>query len=243
MTHLVCGYPNILEAEKILTVLSERSEYVEIQFPFSDPIADWEVITKANAVALKQWIKTIDCFNFIEKNIVNCESDILIMTYYNVVLNYWVKDFILKAKKLWVYWLIIPDIPYDESDGIYLIDVCKRNNIHLIQVVSPNISEDRLKEISKISSWFIYAISQNITTWSKWEFWEEFSLYIKKLRNYINLPIWVWFWIKSKNDINKVCESADFIIIWSELIKKYNSWWIEKLEKYLLGLSPKKYKI
>jgi tryptophan synthase alpha subunit len=40
MTHLVCGYPDFEKSEELLKVLSKYSKYVEIQFPFSDPIAD-----------------------------------------------------------------------------------------------------------------------------------------------------------------------------------------------------------
>jgi tryptophan synthase alpha chain len=53
MTHMVCGYPNISESEKIFKILAKYSEYIEIQFPFSDPIADGPVIEKANEIALE----------------------------------------------------------------------------------------------------------------------------------------------------------------------------------------------
>ena len=70
MTHMVCGYPNIAESQKIFNILKEKSEYLEIQFPFSDPIADWPVIEKANKIALENWMTTEKCFDFVE----NCRE-------------------------------------------------------------------------------------------------------------------------------------------------------------------------
>ena len=233
MTHLVCGYPSILESEKILKVLGNYSEYIEIQFPFSDPIADWPIISIANEVAVKNWITTNNCFDFISDNIKNIESKVLIMTYYNIVFNYWIKKFIEKAKYLWIYWLIIPDIPFDEDDWIKLIELCKQYDINLIQIVSPDIEKSRLETISKISTWFVYAVSQNMTTWSKWKFENNFEEYIKKIKKIIKVPIWVGFWIKTREDVTKVCEVADFAIIWSEMIKNYKNDWLNWIKKYL----------
>ena len=131
MTHMVCGYPNIEESQKIFNILKEKFEYLEIQFPFSDPIADWPVIEKANEIALKNWITTEKCFDFVENNIGQTHRSaptknvgvnlcvhlkILIMTYYNIVLNYWVEKFVKKAKEIGVFGLIIPDVPFDEED-------------------------------------------------------------------------------------------------------------------------------
>ncbi len=237
MTHLVCWYPSLNESENILDVLDKYSEYIEIQFPFSDPIADWPLISKANEVSIENWVTIKDCFDFTQKNIKRVKSKILIMTYYNIVYNYWVEKFINKAKQKGVYGLIIPDVPFDEFDGIKLIELCKKYDINLIQIVSPNIEISRLEKISEISTWFVYAVSQNMTTWSKWVFKKVFESYIKKLKNNIKIPIWVWFWIKTKQDIESVCKVADFAIIWSEIIKKYDENWLLWIDKYLKSIS------
>jgi tryptophan synthase alpha chain len=88
MTHMICGYPNLTESKKIFTILSQYSKYVEIQFPFSDPIADGTTISEANTIALKKNITTKQCFDFVKKYTKKSEAQILIMTYYNIVFNY-----------------------------------------------------------------------------------------------------------------------------------------------------------
>jgi tryptophan synthase alpha chain len=158
------------------------------------------------------------------------------MTYYNIILQYWVKKFIYKAKTLWIYAIIVPDIPSDEQDGIELIQECKKNSIHFIYIVSPNILEYRLKEIWKHSTGFLYAISNNMTTGNTWKFEKEFVEYIDRLRQYIHIPIWVWFWVKTKYDLDKICNVAEFGIIGSELINVHASEWNHWLVKYLDNL-------
>ncbi len=260
MTHMVCGYPNLEESQKIFDILKQKSEYLEIQFPFSDPIADWSVIEKANEVALKNWMTTEKCFDFVEKNIKN-DAKILIMTYYNIVLNYSVEKFVKKAKKIWVFGFIIPDVPFDEEDWKNFRELCKKYDIVFTEIVSPITTKKRLEEIKDLKPKLIYAISQNMTTWSKAKFWKDFEKYIKSLSLEFSLPyrdkwrkehsdysevgveqkeatkIWVWFWVKTREDVEQINNISDFAIIWSEFIKKYNSWGESELQKYLEEIS------
>ncbi len=235
MTHMVCGYPDFETAKKVFDILSKKSEYVEIQFPFSDPIADGPTIEHANKIALENGSTTEKCFDFIMKN--NWKNTkVLIMTYYNIVLNYWVEKFIEKAKQIWVYGVIIPDVPFDEEDGKKLRKICKKYDIVFTEIVSPATRQERLIQISKLNPWLLYAISQNMTTWSKATFDKEFKNYIKNLKDIFSCPIWVGFWVKTKQDVEKVLEVADFAIIWSEILKYLDEDRVEGVEKYVGGL-------
>ena len=236
MTHMVCGYPTLEESQSIFDILKEKSEYIEIQFPFSDPIADWPVIEKANEIALENWINTEKCFDFAEKN-VWWNTKILIMTYYNIVLNYWVENFVKKAKEIWVFGFIIPDVPFDEEDWKRLRELCQKYNIVFTEIVSPITTKKRLEEIKNLNPKLIYAISQNMTTGSKAKFWEEFEKYINNLKSIFSCPVWVWFWVKTRKDVVQINNISNFAIIWSEFIKKYNSWATDKLKEYLEEIS------
>jgi len=245
MTHMVCAYPDFEESQKIFDILKEKSSYIEIQFPFSDPIADWPVIEQANHKVLENGVKIDDCFKFVKKNITKTPK-ILIMTYYNIVYNYWVEKFVEKASKIWVWGLIIPDVPFDENDGKMFREICKKYDVVFTEIVSPLTTSQRLNQIKNLNPKLIYAISQNMTTGSKAKFWKEFEEYIKNLKSIFlspfgreypkgerGLAIWVWFGVKTKQDVEKVCNIADFAIIWSEFIKKYNEGWIDKIKNYL----------
>ena len=243
MTHIICGYPNLEKSKDIFFALAKNSEFIEVQIPFSDPIADWPIIEKANHTAIENWMTPDICFEFLEEVISPVKArhalslpPVLIMTYFNIVNFYWVEEFCKKAKKAWVYWLIIPDFPFDHEDFDHLISFSKKYDLHLIQVVSPSTSEKRLKKIWEISSGFVYAMSQNMTTWNEIDLKKWLESYILNLRKFISLPIWVWFWISKKDEVKFVNKIADFAIIWSSVIREYQAWkshkdWVEKIGK------------
>ena len=235
MTHMVCAYPNFEESQKIFDILKENSNYIEIQFPFSDPIADGPIIEQANHKVLENGVKIDNCFDFVEKNITK-NPKILIMTYYNIVYNYWIEKFVEKASQIWVWGLIIPDVPFDEQDGKVFREICKKYDVVFTEIVSPLTTTERLNQIKSLNPKLIYAISQNMTTGSKARFWKEFEQYILNLKKIFSCPIWVWFGVKTKQDVEKVCNIADFAIIWSELIKKYNEGGEKMLKEYLLEI-------
>ena len=236
MTHMVCAYPNFPESENIFKILDKKSKYIEIQFPFSDPIADGPVIEKANKIALENGATTDKCFDFVKSSIKNASSKIFIMTYYNIVFNYGVEKFVKKAKEIWVYGFIIPDVPFDEEDGKKIRQICKENNIIFTEIVSPSTTKERLEKIASLNPGLVYAISKNMTTGSKSSFDEEFQNYISNLKAIFSCEIWVGFGVKTKDDVEKVNKYADFAIIWSEFLKKYNFWGLKELEKYLESL-------
>jgi len=238
MTHMVCAYPNFEQSKKVFNILSKHSEYIEIQFPFSDPIADGPIIEKANHIALENGATTDKCFDFVSWLDFG-NTKVLIMTYYNIVLNYWIENFCKKAKSIWIYGFIIPDVPFDEKDGEKLRQACKKNDLVFTEIVSPATTKERLAQISNLQPKLIYAISQNMTTGSKASFGEEFKIYIKNLKTIFSCPIGVWFWVKTKQDVEKVNKVADFAIIWSEFIKRFNNWGTEELERYLEWLGKR----
>lgn len=232
MTHLVCGYPSLDESKNIFKTLWKYSEYIEVQFPFSDPIADGELISKANDIALKSWITTQKCFDFIKENKKHIDSKIIIMTYFNIVYNYWIEKFIIKAKSSWAYGFIIPDLPFDEKEFQEFIELCEENKLYFIPVLSPGMDESRIEKLSKIKTQIIYSISKRMTTGSKFSLWKDFSEYIKILKKYFSCKIAVWFGISSQNDIQEVLKVADIAVIGSEIIRRYEKDWINGIDEF-----------
>ncbi len=236
MTHLVCGYPNQRDSQEIFKILQNYSQFVEVQFPFSDPIADWLIITEANKMALNYINSTDDVFNFIVKNRIQNNSEILAMCYFHTILTYGLRAFIEKSKNSWIYWIIVPDVPFDTEDWRSLLKICKNVGIHCIYTVSPSTPIERLTSISTIATGFIYAISQNMTTGVQGNFWESFRKYISFLREKFSIPIGVGFGIQSEKDIKQINSIADFSIVGSQVIRLYQDWWLPKISQFLKEL-------
>jgi tryptophan synthase alpha chain len=236
MTHMICAYPNIQKSRDIYNILARYSDYIEVQFPFSDPIADGPLILNACHEVIKTNINTSDCFDAIELHISEnmYNSRTLIMTYYQVIYHYWVWKFVSKAKEIWVHGIIVPDIPFDTGEWKELIDLCLKYQLEFIPVVWPSTSIKRLLKISSsVKTWLVYAVSQNMTTWNTLQLWHSFHNYIQTLRHHFPISqIAVWFWVTTWDDINHILQSADIAVLWTILLKTYiekQAIWLEQL--------------
>jgi tryptophan synthase alpha subunit len=223
MTHIVAGYPSLEESKQIgLTMLKFGVNFLEIQIPFSDPVADGKTIAKANQIALENGTKLKDCFDLAAEFVVSSDNPILFMTYYNVIYKYGVEEFMVKCKELGIYGLIVPDIPYDSSDGELFLEQASMNNIHVIFVISPITPEDRLKQIGERASGFVYCVSKfGLTGTGGFEV-DSLQDYLDNVRKYIEVPLALGFGIQSIEDVKKVNQVVDMAVIGSELIKKYS---------------------
>ena len=232
---MIFWYPNIKDSQDILKVLEQHSKYIEIQFPFSDPISDGDTIYSANQIALKQDISLDDYFDFIQKY--SSKNNIIIMTYLNIIHNYGIEEFFTSAQETWIYWIIIPDLAIDTPLFFKMKSIAWSYDINIILSLSPNTHLERKKKIVKLSKGFVYAISQDMITWNTSKFGEVFQNYISELKEISEVPIGVWFGISKIEDIKIVSDFSDYVIIWSELIRRYQKWWISWLEKYLTSIS------
>lgn len=236
MSHIVAGYPNLKECEEIIIAMAEVGvSFIEIQMPFSDPIADGPTIMEANEKALSNGIKTEDCFRLIQRLNKKIKTPILIMTYFNIPFRYGLEKFCRKAKECGIYGLIIPDIPIDEEKYENYLGKCKKYKLNAIQVISPLTTERRLKLISKNASGFVYCVSVFGTTGTRVKLGPDIAEYIKKVKKYIRLPLALGFGISSRNQVAEALKYADIAVIGSKIIN------ILKLRKGHKSIAIKKF--
>lgn len=219
MTHIVIGYPSIEANRRAIKAMHDAGvDYVEMQIPFSDPIADGTTILKANQESLKKRNSVKDCFQFAEEMAEKYRDiDFLFMTYYNIVFNAGIERFIKRSKNTGLYGLIVPDIPPEEDSDGYFIS-CRRTGIHPVAVFSPTTEDKRLEQIKNIASGFAYCTSRVGTTGAGKKPHAELGKYIKRARKIIDLPIAVGFGIDSGVKAKIIAEFADIIIIGSKVI-------------------------
>ena len=99
MTHIVAGYPTIEECEKIAVIMSDSgADFIEIQIPFSDPVADGPVIMAANQIVLNNGVKVKDCFSLMKRLNRKIKTPLLFMTYFNILFKFGVEKFCHEAK-------------------------------------------------------------------------------------------------------------------------------------------------
>ncbi|MBI2463379.1 tryptophan synthase subunit alpha [Candidatus Peregrinibacteria bacterium] len=224
MTHVVAGYPSMKNCEEIVMAMAKMGvAFIEIQIPFSDPIADGPTIMHANEQALLNGVTTEDCFKLIKRLKKEIDTPILIMTYFNIPFRYGLEKFCMKAQECQVYGLIIPDIPIDEEKYENYLGNCKKYGLHAIQIISLITPEKRLKRISKVASGFVYCVSTFGTTGEREQLNPDLGSYIKKVKKYIKTPLALGFGISSKDQVSMALKYADIAVVGSKIINILNS--------------------
>ncbi len=219
MTHIIAGYPSMKECEHIAITMSEADvQFIEIQIPFSDPIADGSTIMKACEESLENGTKVEDCFQLMKRLKKKTTTPLLFMSYFNIIHKYGVENFIKRCGELGVYGLIIPDIPLDEDDHEQFLSNCKKYGVNAIQVVSPITPEERLKKIASVATGFVYCVSRTGTTGAQQKLDNNLEKYLMRVRKHIKLPLALGFGISKASQVKQALKVADIAVMGSAII-------------------------
>ncbi len=226
MTHIVAGYPDLKTSEKLALLMADNgADFVEIQIPFSDPVADGTTIMQANQKSLDGGTKVEDCFELMEKvtkEKAAGKTQFLFMTYFNIVHHYGIEKFCKKAAQCGCYGLIVPDMPIDEEPQEKYLENCKKHGLKAVQVISPLTPERRLKMIAKAAEGLVYCVSKFGTTGQTSELNPKLSSYLKKAKKYIDVPLAVGFGISTKAHVEAIWKEAEIAVIGSKIINIFN---------------------
>ena len=229
MTHIVAGYPSLQASEEIVLIMAQSGvDFIEVQIPFSDPVADGPVIMAANEAALRNGVTVKNCFELIERlsrktgGILE-RPRFLIMSYFNILHSYGVEKFCKKAKEVGCYGLIVPDMPIDEEEQEKYMENCEKYGLNPIQVISPLTTETRLKKIAGVAKGFVYCVSRFGTTGATTTLNPKLKSYLGKVKKYIKLPLAVGFGVSSKEHVQAIHKEADIAVIGSKIINLINN--------------------
>lgn len=214
------GYPGINDTRQIIKILTKSGvDLIEIGMPFSDPMADGPVIQKSNDAALKNGMSLRMLFEQLKDIRSEVDIPLLMMGYINPVMQYGIDRFCEKCHVLGLDGVILPDLPLD----VYLEEykpTFEKYNLHMIFLVSPQTSNERIFKIDEESKGFIYMVSSSSTTGMKNSISKEQETYFNRLNN-INLknPRLIGFGISNHQTYQKACQYADGVIVGSAFIK------------------------
>ena len=212
------GYPQLEDTTTLLTALeNSKVDLVEIGIPFSDPLADGPTIQESSKIALENGMSIEKLFSQLEKHTV--KVPLLLMGYWNPVMQYGLEAFCKRCHEAGVDGLIVPDLPMSIYQTEFK-EVFEKYHISNIFLVTPQTSDKRIREIDKNSNGFIYAVSSASTTGSKTDF-SAAADYLGKLKGMnLNTPILTGFNIKNKQNFQDACEYVNGAIIGSEFIRQ-----------------------
>ena len=236
MTHVVIGYPTLNDTIKLVKTMAETGvDFVELQIPFSDPLADGPTIMRACEKSLENGTKVANAFIVMKKLSAQVAIPLLFMAYYNTVFKYGVERFCKDAKEAGASGLIVPDMAIDEESEEYFLANCKKYNLHNIQVISPASTYERLKKNAEVANGFVYCTARQGITGAKDQLHPDLISYLKKVRKIFSVPIAVGFGISKKEHIQALKSHADIGVIGSAIIDVINNSKKEQIEKNVVS--------
>jgi len=241
ISYIMVGYPSEkITLSAVRGLIEGGSDIIELGFPFSDPITDGPTIQRASTESLENGT-TIDNFFSIVKKI-RKESDIplVLMTYTNILYNQTYTKFISRAKQAGIDGLILPDMAIEESKEY--VKSAKKIGMDTIFLVSPNTEKDRLRQIIKSTSGFLYMVAVFGTTGvqTKIHKYTIDALKNTKIAAKGKIPVGVGFGISTENDVQKyVSTGADAVIVGSANIKIIENTPANKVQSKIAAFTKK----
>jgi len=218
MTHIVVGYPSFEESMDLVeTMVNAGVDLMELQIPFSEPMADGPVILRANQRALERGATVEQCLMFAEKAARQFEIPFLIMTYYNILFKYGVDPFVSRMAETGLHGAIIPDLPPEEG-GVYL-KAMDDHKLSPVLIFSPTTSFERMQYLSNFTKGFVYCVARKGVTGARTAFSRHMAEYLKRCREASPLPLAVGFGVGEKADVEYLEGKADIAVIGTQTLR------------------------
>jgi len=217
--YCTAGFPQLDSTVKVMQALQENgADIIELGMPYSDPLADGEVIQLSGGKALSNGMTIAKLFEQLKDIRTTLHLPVILMGYMNPVLQYGFEKFCADAASVGVDGLILPDLPEHEFETEYGT-IIKKHGLDFIFLVTPETSDERIKKLDELSTGFLYAVSSSSTTGKDKDF-DAVEKYLSRLKSMkLQNPILVGFGIKDKQTFEAACKYVNGAIIGTAYIK------------------------
>jgi tryptophan synthase alpha chain len=217
--YCTAGFPELDSTLEVMKALQENgADIIELGMPYSDPLADGEVIQKSSSRALQNGMNLKVLFSQLKDLREQVSVPVILMGYMNPVLQYGFDRFCADAAAVGVDGLILPDLPEYEFEVEYGA-IIKKYGLDFIFLVTPETAPERVIKLDELSSGFLYAVSSSSTTGSAKNM-TDVSGFLKRLASYdLKNPVLVGFGIKDSESFRAAAAYAKGAIIGTAYIK------------------------
>ncbi|WP_298117924.1 tryptophan synthase subunit alpha [Flavobacterium sp.] len=217
--YFTAGFPNLNDTLTILKHLQTSDvDMIEIGFPYSDPLADGPIIQESSNQAIENGMTLNLLFEQLQSLRSITQKPIVLMGYLNVVLQFGEAAFIEKCTEVGVDGIIIPDMPLHYYLSNFK-DLCEQHQVSNVLLITPETTEERIKQLDSYSSGFIYLVSSNSITGSTNAITFQTDYYQRIQNMKLQNPHLIGFGVHDKKTFGTVCEFGSGAIIGSAFIK------------------------
>jgi tryptophan synthase alpha chain len=235
--YFTAGFPNLNDTVSIIQELEKSGvDMIEIGLPFSDPLADGPTIQESSTIALANGMTSKLLFEQLKNIRKTVKIPLLIMGYFNPILQFGVEKFCAKCSEIGIDGLIIPDLPTAVFEEEFKA-VFERHNLKNIFLITPQTSEERVRKIDNLSDSFIYMVSSSSTTGSQNSFGEMQHDYFERIAKMeLKNPQIVGFGISNKTTFSEATKHQKGAIIGSSFVNHLKKNEIISISKYIKQL-------
>jgi tryptophan synthase alpha chain len=214
---IMAGDPDLETTEVLVSKMVEAgADIVELGVPFSDPLADGPTIQSASQRALRNGTNLKEIL-YLTERLKGITVPLVLMTYFNPVFKYGLKEFAEDCQKSGVSGVIIPDLPPEEAGP--WVEEARRARLDTIFLIAPTSSPERIKVVSRCSRGFIYYVSVTGVTGTRERLPEELELTVKGIKEQTRKRVAVGFGISTPEQAKGISHFADGVIIGSAIVK------------------------
>jgi tryptophan synthase alpha chain len=216
---LTVGFPSVKDTIALVQALEQSgAAVIELGVPFSDPLADGPTIQRSSFHALENGVNLGTCLDVCKKlREIGVKVPLVLMGYYNPFFAYGIETFARDANASGVDGVIVPDLPYEESGSF--ANALSNNDIHLIPLLAPTSTDERIAKSCKAASGFVYCVSLTGVTGARDEIPDGAFTITKRIRKQTSLPIAVGFGISKRKHVEALSNAAQAAVVGSALIQ------------------------
>jgi tryptophan synthase alpha chain len=240
ITYVSAGDPDLtVTRELVLGMAANGADIIELGIPYSDPVADGPVIQQASLRALQNGVTSEAIFGMVAALRHETEIPLVLMAYYNSLLQFGIEQFIHTCAMVGVDGLIIPDLPLEESEE--LRQAGEANSIDIIMLVAPTTPDERIARIAAASRGFLYCVSVTGVTGMQNTLDSGLEGLLSRVRSQTDLPLAVGFGISTPTQAATIAKIADGVIVGSAVIKVIEQYLgsdklVDKVSEFVKGL-------
>jgi tryptophan synthase alpha chain len=238
--YFTAGYPELNTTLDIAEALEKAGvDFLEIGFPYSDPVADGPTIQHSSEKALENGMNLNQLFEELKDLRKRISIPILLMGYVNPMVQYGIERFCKKAAEVGVDGVIVPDLPMYEYETLYS-KYFTENGLSNIFLVTPQTSEERIRKIDGLTNSFIYLLSSSSITGKNLQVSNAIEDYYKRIKAMqLRNPAVIGFGISNNETFTKACEYARGAIVGSAFVKFLETEnYLEKIPEFVKGIRP-----
>ena len=216
IAYLMAGDPDLAaSAEYILTAQEAGADLIEVGIPFSDPVAEGEVIEAAGMRAIGAGTRLDGVFDMVASIKNQMHIPMVFMTYLNPVYVYGYERFFARCVDIGICGIIIPDMPFEEQDEAK--EIAKKYGVEIITLIAPT-SAQRIAEIARHAEGFLYLVSSMGVTGVRSEITTDLSSIVADIRKTTDVPVAIGFGISTPAQAAHYSAIADGVIVGSAIV-------------------------